>query len=179
MKIIETELKGCKIIEPKIYKDERGLFLETFQVQRYKVEADIDNVFLQDNFSTSVEGVLRGLHYQKTKPQGKLVRVTRGKVFDVAVDIRRHSSTYGKWNGLELSDENKLQLWIPPGFAHGFLVLSKEADFEYKCTQYYDPNDEGAILWNDRDLRIDWPKLNNIIISDKDAKGIGFRDLNL
>ncbi len=179
MKVIETKLKGCKIIKPRVYKDDRGLFLETFQAQRYKTNAHIDNMFVQDNFSTSVKGVLRGLHYQKTKPQGKLVRVSRGKVFDVAVDIRRHSSSYGRWHASELSGENKLQLWIPPGFAHGFLVLSNEADFEYKCTQYYDPNDEGTILWNDKDLNIDWPKLDDIIISDKDAKGSGFKDLNV
>ena len=179
MKTTRTKLEGCIIIEPKVYEDSRGFFLETFQLERYKSLAGIDLTFVQDNFSSSVKGVLRGLHYQKVKPQGKLVRVSRGRVFDVAVDIRPESKTFGEWEGVELSGENKRQIWLPPGFAHGFLVLSDEADFEYKCTDYYDPSDEGVISWKDSNLAIEWPKEVEIKVSKKDLEALTLRELNL
>lgn len=169
MKIHKTILDGCLIIEPKIFYDNRGFFLESYQLEKYKQKAGINEHFVQDNYSRSSRGVLRGLHFQKLKPQGKLVRVVKGKVFDVAVDIRKKSPSYGKWVSVVLSESNMKQLWIPPGFAHGFFVLSKFADFEYKCSDYYDPSDEGCILWNDPDLSISWPT-ENPILSDKDAK---------
>ena len=167
MKVTQTKLKDCVIIEPKVYKDERGFFLETFQSDRYAELAGIDLPFVQDNYSRSSAGVLRGLHFQKIKPQGKLVRVVKGEVYDVAVDIRQDSSTFGQWESVVLSEENKKQFWIPPGFAHGFVVLSNIADFEYKCSDYYDPKDEGSLLWNDSDLKIDWP-ISKPILSKKD-----------
>jgi dTDP-4-dehydrorhamnose 3,5-epimerase len=171
MKISHSKLKGCVIIEPRIFGDDRGFFLETFQAVRYEQEAGIDLPFVQDNHSRSARGVLRGLHFQKTKPQGKLVRVVRGEVYDVAVDIRRGSATFGDWEGVILSEDNKKQFWVPPGFAHGFVVLSDTADFEYKCTDYYDPSDEGSILWNDPDLDIPWPITNPVLSTkDKSAK---------
>ena len=139
MKVIKTNLEGCVVIEPKVFGDDRGFFLETFQSERYANLAGIMLPFVQDNHSRSTYGVLRGLHFQKTKPQGKLVRVVKGKVYDVAVDLRRGSDTFGQWEAVVLSEENKKQFWVPPGFAHGFLVLSDIADFEYKCTDYYDP----------------------------------------
>ena len=176
MNVIKTKLDGCVIIEPKVFGDERGFFLETFQAERYTSEAGITLPFVQDNHSRSSKSVLRGLHFQKTKPQGKLVRVVRGQVYDVAVDIRKGSPTYGQWEGLILSEENKTQLWVPPGFAHGFVVLSDTADFEYKCTDYYDPSDEGSILWNDPDLDIPWP-IDNPILSNKDASADRLADL--
>ena len=168
MKVVETKLKDCVIIEPKIFGDERGFFLETFQAERYAAQAGITLPFLQDNHSRSSQGVLRGLHFQINKPQGKLVRVVKGKVYDVAVDIREGSSTFGQWEAVILSEENKIQFWVPPGFAHGFVVLSETADFEYKCTDYYDSSDEGSILWNDPDLNILWPT-NLPTLSEKDA----------
>ena len=171
MKITHSKLKGCVIIEPRVFGDERGFFLETFQAVRYEQEAGIDLPFVQDNHSRSARGVLRGLHFQKTKPQGKLVRVVRGEVYDVAVDIRKGSATFGEWEGVILSEDNKKQFWVPPGFAHGFIVLSDTADFEYKCTDYYDPNDEGCILWNDPDLGIPWPVANPVLSTkDENAK---------
>lgn len=176
MNVIKTKLDGCVIIEPKVFGDERGFFLETFQAERYISEAGITLPFVQDNHSRSSRSVLRGLHFQRTKPQGKLVRVVRGQVYDVAVDIRKGSPTYGQWEGLILSEGNKTQLWVPPGFAHGFVVLSDTADFEYKCTDYYDPSDEGSILWNDSDLDIPWP-LDNPILSNKDASADRLADL--
>ncbi|MDA0327305.1 MAG: dTDP-4-dehydrorhamnose 3,5-epimerase, partial [Bacteroidetes bacterium] len=169
MNIVETGLQGCVIIEPKVFGDDRGFFLETFHTSRYVDLAKISLPFVQDNHSRSSLGVLRGLHFQRKKPQGKLVRVVTGKVFDVAVDIRSGSDTFGKWEGVILSEQNKKQLWVPPGFAHGFVVLSETADFEYKCTDYYDPSDEGSILWNDPDLDISWP-IENPILSNKNAK---------
>jgi dTDP-4-dehydrorhamnose 3,5-epimerase len=177
MNIIKTKLKDCVIIEPKVYGDERGFFLETFQAKRYTELAGINLSFVQDNHSRSSKGVLRGLHFQKTKPQGKLVRVVRGEVYDVAVDIRINSKTFGQWEGVVLSEKNKIQFWIPPGFAHGFLVLSDTADFEYKCTDYYDPSDEGSLLWNDSDLNISWP-CKDPKLSEKDANARKFVDLN-
>ena len=177
MELIHTALEGCVEIKPKIFSDERGFFLETFQKERYKELAGIDLEFVQDNHSRSSKGVLRGLHFQKNKQQGKLVRVVEGMVFDVAVDIRKDSETYGKWHSVILSDSNKKQFYIPPGFAHGFYVMSDTADFEYKCTDYYDSSDEGCILWNDRTLEIDWPS-GELIVSEKDQNGMHFDDLN-
>jgi len=178
MKISYSKLKGCVIIEPRVFGDERGFFLETFQAVRYEQEAGIDLPFVQDNHSRSARGVLRGLHFQKTKPQGKLVRVVRGEVYDVAVDIRKGSATFGKWEGVILSEDNKKQFWVPPGFAHGFVVLSDTADFEYKCTDYYDPSDEGSILWSDPDLNIPWP-IANPVLSTKDESANRLVDLRL
>lgn len=176
MNVIKTKLKDCVIIEPKVLGDERGFFLETFQAVRYSDLAGINLPFVQDNHSRSSKGVLRGLHFQKTKPQGKLVRVVRGEVYDVAVDIRLGSPTYGQWEAVILSEENKTQLWVPPGFAHGFLVLSDIADFEYKCTDYYDSSDEGSVLWNDQYLNVPWPIVNPML-SEKDANAPEFADL--
>lgn len=171
MNVIQTKLDGCVIIEPRVFGDDRGFFLETFQDSRYRDLAGIKSSFVQDNHSMSSRGVLRGLHFQKTKPQGKLVRVVRGEVYDVAVDIRVGSSSFGEWEGVFLSENNKRQFWIPPGFAHGFVVCSEVADFEYKCTDYYDPLDEGSILWNDPDLKIPWPVNNpSLSLKDRNAK---------
>ncbi len=176
MNVIKTDVEGVLIIEPKVFGDERGFFLETFQAKRYQEEAGIEIPFVQDNHSRSTRGVLRGLHFQKSKPQGKLVRVVSGEVFDVAVDIRPDSVTYGKWAGTLLSAENKRQFWVPPGLAHGFVVLSDTADFEYKCTDYYDPTDEGCLIWNDPDLAIEWP-ITEPILSEKDKMGLLFKEL--
>jgi len=177
MNIIQTKLADCVIIEPKVFGDERGFFLETFQATRYAETAGISLPFVQDNQSRSCKGVLRGLHFQKTKPQGKLVRVVRGEVYDVAVDIRAGSATYGQWEAVILSEENKKQFWVPPGFAHGFVVMSDTADFEYKCTDYYDPSDEGSLLWNDPDLGIPWP-VASPTLSEKDAQAPVLADLS-
>jgi dTDP-4-dehydrorhamnose 3,5-epimerase len=178
VKVSHTKLKGCVIIEPRVFGDERGFFLETFQAVRYEQEAGIDLPFVQDNHSRSARGVLRGLHFQKTKPQGKLVRVVRGEVYDVAVDIRKGSATFGEWEGVILSEDNKKQFWVPPGFAHGFVFFSDTADFEYKCTDYYDPSDEGSILWSDPDLDIPWP-IANPVLSTKDESANRLVDLRL
>lgn len=178
MKVSRSKLEGCVIIEPEVFGDDRGFFLEAFHAARYQSEAGIDLDFVQDNHSRSKKGVLRGLHFQKTKPQGKLVRVVRGEVFDVAVDIRNGSPTFGEWEGVVLSEINKKQFWVPPGFAHGFVVLSETADFEYKCTDYYDAGDEGSILWSDPDLDILWP-ISNPILSTKDQNAEGLADLRL
>ena len=168
MKVTETQLAGLLIIEPKVFGDARGFFKETFQAERYR-EAGIEYTFVQDNYSRSQKGVLRGLHFQITKPQGKLVSCPKGAVFDVAVDIDPESTTYGQYVGVELTEENHKQLWVPPGYAHGFCVLSETADFEYKCTDYYDPSDEGGVIWNDPDVAIDWP-IDQPLLSDKDSK---------
>jgi len=178
MKVIHSKLIGCVIIEPQVFGDERGFFLETFQASRYEQEAGIDLAFVQDNHSRSTRGVLRGLHFQKTKPQGKLIRVVRGEVYDVALDIRKGSPTFGEWEGVILSEDNQHQLWVPPGFAHGFVVLSDTADLEYKCTDYYDPSDEGSILWSDPDLDISWP-ITNPVLSAKDQGAKRLIDLCL
>ena len=175
MNVICTIISDAKIIEPRVFGDERGFFLETFQAERY-AEVGIDLPFVQDNHSRSAKGVLRGLHFQKNRPQGKLVRVVRGEVFDVAVDIRKDSPTYGQWAGVLLSEENKRQFWIPPGLAHGFVVLSDFADFEYKCTDYYFSEDEGCLIWNDQDIGIDWP-IGNPRLSAKDQQGLKFTEL--
>ena len=175
---IKTDIDGVTIIEPTLFGDDRGYFMETYNYNEFKTSG-LDMEFVQDNQSKSKRGVLRGLHFQKNNPQGKLVRVVSGEVFDVAVDIRKNSSTYGKWVGVVLNTENKRQFYIPEGFAHGFLVLSETAEFVYKCTRFYDPSDEGGIMWNDPDIGIDWPisKDMNLILSDKDKKNLNFRDL--
>jgi dTDP-4-dehydrorhamnose 3,5-epimerase len=178
VKIVKTNLDGCVIIEPEVFGDERGFFLETFQAERYASLAGINTPFVQDNHSRSSKGVLRGMHFQKEKPQGKLVRVVSGEVYDVAVDLRKGSCTFGQFASVILSAENKLQFWVPPGFAHGFVVLSDIADFEYKCTDYYDPSDEGSVLWNDSDIQIPWP-IDNPSLSEKDAKANKLIDLSL
>lgn len=158
IQVTKTDIPGLLIIEPAVHGDERGFFMETYN-QNDMAEAGIDAVFVQDNQSKSIKGVLRGLHYQKQFPQGKLVRVIKGAVYDVAVDLRPGSSTYGNWKGTVLSEDNKLQLFIPAGFAHGFLVMSDEAEFVYKVTDFYHPGDEGGIAWNDPEIGIEWPGL--------------------
>ncbi|WP_193158894.1 dTDP-4-dehydrorhamnose 3,5-epimerase [Serratia marcescens] len=176
MQVSDTRIHGAKIVQPKVFGDARGFFLETFEKKRYQEALDMDFDFVQDNHSRSAKGVLRGLHFQKINPQGKLVRVVRGEVFDVVVDIREDSPTYGAWEGVVLSEENKTQFWIPPGLAHGFVVLSDLADFEYKCTDYYNPVHEGCLLWNDPDVGIEWP-LDNPLLSEKDKQGNFFKAL--
>lgn len=173
MEIIKTPLEGVLMFKPKIFGDMRGYFVETWQEERYK-EAGIHFPFVQDNLSKSTRGILRGLHFQKNYPQGKLVMVSLGEVFDVAVDIRKGSPTFGKWFGSVLSEKNLNQLWIPPGFAHGFVVLSEEAHFQYKCTDYYHPEDEGSIRWNDPEIGIEWPIDFEPVISAKDAQAPAF-----
>lgn len=177
MKIIETSLSGVLVFEPKVFGDERGFFVETFRESTF-IEADLNLKFVQDNQSRSRRGVLRGLHYQLRQPQGKLVRVARGQVFDVAVDVRRGSPTFGQWTGVILDDESHRQMYIPPSFAHGFVVLSEVADFVYRCTDYYHPQSEAGILWNDPDIGIDWPKevLDVVALSEKDSQLPFLRD---
>lgn len=166
MKVTATELPGVLIVEPQVFGDARGFFLETFQAERYRA-AGIDLPFVQDNHSRSTRGVLRGLHFQRRRPQGKLVSVSRGAIYDVAADIDPASPTFGRCVGVELSDANHRQLWIPPGYAHGFCVLSAVADTHYKCTDFYCPDDEGGVIWNDPQLGIPWP-LGQPLLSDKD-----------
>ena len=169
---VETcHIEGLKVITPTVFGDERGYFMETYQYNDFK-EIGIDMEFVQDNQSASKKGVLRGLHYQLHYPQDKLVRVIKGEVFDVAVDMREGSATYGKWFGIKLTEENKKMFFIPKGFAHGFLVLSDYAEFVYKCTDFYHPNDEGGVLWNDEEIGIDWPIEEDmkLTLSDKDTK---------
>ena len=191
---VETcEIEGLKIITPTVYGDNRGYFMETYNYNDFK-EAGIDQVFVQDNQSASKKGVLRGLHFQKQFPQGKLVRVIKGSVYDVAVDLRSDSETYGKYYGIELTEENKKQFYIPQGFAHGFLVLSDVAEFCYKCTDFYHPGDEGGMAWNDPEIGIQWPQVKGsyqgsasaegyvmedgtaLNLSDKDQKWLGIKD---
>lgn len=174
---IGTGIEGLTVIEPAVFGDNRGYFMETYHYGQFK-EAGLTMVFVQDNQSKSRRGVLRGLHFQKENPQGKLVRTVRGEVFDVAVDLRKGSATYGKWYGVVLSAENKRQFYVPEGFAHGFLVLSEEAEFVYKCTRFYDPADEGGLLWNDPAIGIEWPipEGMELILSEKDAGHPAFRD---
>nr|BAT24213.1 dTDP-6-deoxy-D-glucose-3,5-epimerase [Klebsiella sp. SW4] len=176
MHIIETRIADVKIIQPKVFGDSRGFFLETFERKRYQEMLNIDLDFVQDNHSRSSQGVLRGLHFQTQNPQGKLVRVVRGTVFDVAVDIRQESPTFGQWEGVLLSEENKTQFWIPPGLAHGFVVLSEVADFEYKCTDYYNPINEACLFWNDPDIDIRWP-IEEPLLSEKDRQGKRLKEL--
>lgn len=167
MKIIETSLPGVMVIEPKVFGDDRGFFLETYRQDCFR-EAGIEEVFIQDNHSRSCKGVLRGLHYQLEQPQGKLVRVSRGAVYDVAVDVRKGSSNFGQWVGVVLDDKNHRMMYVPPGFAHGFCVISDEVDFIYKCTGYYHPQSEQGIAWNDPNLAISWPSDIEFILSEKD-----------
>ncbi len=169
---VETcHIEGLKVITPKVFGDERGYFMETYNLQDFE-EVGIPQVFVQDNQSASKKGVLRGLHFQIHYPQDKLVRVIRGEVFDVAVDLREGSATYGQWFGVRLSEENKKMFFIPKGFAHGFLVLSDYAEFTYKCTDFYHPNDEGGIIWNDPEIGVEWPLEEGVelIFSEKDRK---------
>ena len=175
--VTPCDIEGLYVIEPTVFKDERGYFVETYNQNDMK-EAGLDMVFVQDNQSMSTRGVLRGLHFQKQFPQVKLVRVVRVKVFDVAVDLRSDSKTYGKWFGVELSAENMKQFYIPEGFAHGFLVLSDEAEFCYKCTDFYHPGDEGGLAWNDPEIGVEWPLEEGVdlIISEKDQKWKGLKD---
>lgn len=163
----KTEIEGVYVIEPKVFGDNRGYFMETYNEQEFKNNG-LDYNFVQDNQSKSKKGVLRGLHFQKTHPQAKLVRVLEGEVFDVAVDLRKGSKTYGKWVGVILSEENKKQFMIPRGFAHGFVVLSETAVFAYKCDDFYHPEDEGGIMWNDPDVNIEWPYNGELLLSEKD-----------
>jgi dTDP-4-dehydrorhamnose 3,5-epimerase len=175
MKITETKIPDVKLIEPKVFGDERGFFMETWNEKAFR-EAGIDATFVQDNHSRSVKNTLRGLHYQIKQPQGKLVRVTRGEVFDVAVDLRTNSPTFGQWVGEVLSEGNNRILWVPPGFAHGFLVISESADFQYKCTDFYAPKFERSIHWADQSLMITWPLEAGFepLVSEKDRAGLAF-----
>lgn len=193
IKVTKCPIEGLYIIEPAVHGDTRGYFMETYN-QKDMTEAGLDMVFVQDNQSMSVKGVLRGLHFQKEFPQGKLVRVIKGRVFDVAVDLRKDSVTYGKWYGVELTEENKKQFYISEGFAHGFLVLSETAEFCYKVTDFYHPGDEGGLAWNDPEIGIEWPELNGnyngtavadgytladgtpLNLSEKDQKWSGLKD---
>lgn len=179
-KFIETSIEDVFIIEPTVFGDERGYFMETYHQGEFK-EAGLDMEFVQDNQSRSVRGVLRGLHFQHTQPQGKLVRVIKGEVFDVAVDLRENSKTYGQYESVVLSEENKKQFYVPEGFAHGFLVLSDVAEFTYKCTAFYNPVDEGGIMWNDPDINIEWPleEAGSIVLSDKDSKWKPLNETNV
>lgn len=173
MKVLETTLPGVLLIEPTVFSDSRGFFYESWNARAFET-AGIPAGFVQDNHSRSVKNVLRGLHYQLERPQGKLVRVIVGTVFDVVVDLRRSSATFGKWEGVHLSAENKRMVWMPPGFAHGFLVLSEHAEFLYKTTDYWLGSDERTIVWNDPDLGIDWPCSGEPILSAKDEMGVPF-----
>lgn len=178
MNVISTAIPDVKIFEPKVFGDSRGFFLESFNQKIFEEATGLKPHFVQDNHSKSSRGVLRGLHYQHPPmEQGKLVRVTQGEVFDVAVDIRKSSSTFGQWVGVHLSAENKRQLWIPEGFAHGFLTLSETAEFLYKTTNYYSLQHEQAVAWNDPDLNIQWPQVDAVILSTKDEKARRFSDI--
>ena len=177
MKIINTKIPEVKIIEPKIFADSRGFFYESFSLKRYQNLLNIDSNFVQDNISRSTKGVLRGLHYQLEHPQGKLVSVSQGEVFDVAVDIRVDSPHFGQWVGEVLSASNKRQLWVPEGFAHGFIVLSDVAEFSYKCTDYYHPQSEHSILWDDPNININWPQNITPILSHKDQAGAYLKNI--
>ena len=176
MKITPTKIPDVLIIEPKVFGDDRGFFFESFNKKTFETATGITSDFVQDNHSKSSKGVLRGLHYQIKQPQGKLVRVTSGEVLDVAVDIRKLSDTFGQWVGVILSVENKRQLWIPEGFAHGFVVLSEAAEFLYKTTDYYAPEYERCIRWNDKELAIDWQYSDEPLVSEKDAQGAIFKE---
>lgn len=178
MNVIETRLPGVLLIEPKVFGDSRGFFFESFQQLRYK-EVGIDLPFVQDNISYSKYGVLRGLHFQNPNAQGKLVYVLQGEVFDVAVDIRNGSPFFGQWFGTTLSSTNKRQLWVPPGFAHGFLVTSEDALFCYKVTDFYNPTTDTSIRWDDKDIGIEWPSISDISLSKKDLAGVMLKDLPL
>jgi dTDP-4-dehydrorhamnose 3,5-epimerase len=174
MKVTPTAIPEVLLIEPKVFGDERGFFMESFNQRAFNEATGLDATFVQDNHSRSSKGVLRGLHYQLHRPQGKLVRVVSGVVFDVAVDIRKRSASFGQWVAVELSEKNQRQLWVPAGFAHGFLVLSDSADFLYKTTDYYVPAYERCIAWDDASLDIKWPSQNDIVVSAKDGRGVSF-----
>lgn len=175
MNVIRCELPGLLIFEPKVFGDARGFFMETWNQRRY-AEAGLTAPFVQDNVSVSRKGALRGLHFQNPSPQGKLVSVWEGEVFDVAVDLRRSSPTFANWHGVNLSAENKRQFFVPPGFAHGFVVLSESAMFHYKCTDFYSPQNEMTLRWDDPEVGIDWP-ISNPTLSEKDAKGLFLKDM--
>ena len=177
IKVTSCEIEGLYVIEPTVFPDARGYFVETYN-QRDMEEAGLNMAFVQDNQSMSAKGVLRGLHFQIEHPQGKLVRVIRGRVFDVAVDLRKGSATFGKWHGVELSAENKKQFYVPEGFAHGFLVLSEEAEFCYKCTDFYHPGDEGGLRWDDPEIGIEWPLEEGIQVqlAERDQKWKGLSE---
>lgn len=175
IKVTKAPIEGLYVIEPTVHGDNRGYFMETYN-KRDMLEAGLDLEFVQDNQSMSSKGVLRGLHYQKQYPQGKLVRVIKGRVFDVAVDLRKNSATFGKWFGIELTDENKKQFYIPEGFAHGFLVLSDTAEFCYKCTDFYRPGDEGGLAWNDPEIGIEWPDVVGEYNNSAKADGYALAD---
>ena len=179
MQFIKTKIPDVIILEPKVFGDDRGFFYESFNEKAFLDATGTETKFVQDNHSKSSKNVLRGLHYQIQQPQGKLVRVAMGEVFDVAVDLRRNSEYFGQWVGVHLSAENKCQLWVPPGFAHGFLVLSENAEFLYKTTDYYAPAYERSVLWNDSDLGIDWPIDQPPILSGKDQLGSRFKDADV
>jgi dTDP-4-dehydrorhamnose 3,5-epimerase len=172
MKAIRTDVPDVLLLEPRVFPDQRGFFLEAWNARAFQSEVKLDLQFVQDNHSRSTHGVLRGLHYQIKQPQGKIVRVVRGSVFDVAVDLRKSRPTFGRWAGYELSENNHRQLWIPPGFAHGFLVLSEIADVLYKTTDYYAPEHERCIIWNDPNLAIDWPLNGEPMLSARDKLGL-------
>ena len=176
MKLVATAIPEVLILEPKVFGDSRGFFFESFNQRAFEVATGLNPVFVQDNHSRSVRGVLRGLHYQLRQPQGKLVRVVRGSAFDVAVDVRRRSPTFGRWVGVELSEENHRQMWVPEGFAHGFVVTSDSADFLYKTTDYYAPEHERCIAWNDPAIGIEWPLTGPPSLSAKDQAGIRLAD---
>jgi len=179
LKITPTNIPDVLIIEPKVFGDDRGFFFESFNKKAFEEATGITKEFVQDNHSKSTKGVLRGLHYQIKQPQGKLVRVCQGEVIDIIVDIRKSSATFGQWVGIKLSAENKRQLWVPEGFAHGFVVLSDSAEFLYKTTDYYALEFERCIRWDDTDLSIDWQFAGKPLVSDKDAKGVSFKDADL
>ena len=179
MQFIKTKIPDVMILEPKVFGDDRGFFYESFNEKAFLDATGTETKFVQDNHSKSAKNVLRGLHYQIQQPQGKLVRVAMGEVFDVAVDLRRNSEYFGQWVSVHLSAENKRQLWVPPGFAHGFLVLSENAEFLYKTTDYYAPAYERSVLWNDSDLGIDWPIDQPPILSGKDQLGSRFKDADV
>ncbi len=176
MKVTATAIPEVLLVEPKVFGDERGFFFESFNHRVWLEKTGINRDFVQDNHSRSIKGVLRGIHYQIQQAQGKLVRVIAGEVFDVAVDLRRSSSTFGKWVGVHMSAENKKQLWVPEGFGHAFVVLSESAEFLYRTTDYYAPQHERCIIWNDPDISIEWPMDFSPILSEKDAKGVFLRD---
>ncbi len=179
MKVVATKIPDVLIIEPKVFGDDRGFFFESYNQEKLKELTGIDRGFVQDNHSLSSRGVLRGLHYQIKQPQGKLVRVVSGEVFDVAVDLRKSSPTFGQWTGVVLSAENQRQFWVPEGFAHGFIVLSDEAELLYKTTDYYAPEYERCIQWNDAVLAIDWHYADKPTVSDKDAQGVAFKEADV
>lgn len=179
MKVTPTTIPDVLIIEPKVFGDERGFFFESFNQKAFNEATGLDVNFVQDNHSRSAKGVLRGLHYQLLQPQGKLVRVVRGSIFDVVVDLRQTSKTFGQWLGVTLDSDSHCQLWVPPGFAHGFLVTSEQADVLYKTTDYYSPADERCIVWNDSRLTIEWPLNGAPILSAKDVMGSAFHNAEL